>query len=146
MNSYVPPDTGKSTMLCPQSNQTQPTDGPEKGFALIEVMVALVIFAVGIMAVLGMQITSISGGHKARNMTEAANIGANAMESLLATDYAALADGNNTVDGKYTVAWDVTADPTGAPANTTSIRLTVQWAEGATNHEVAYDFLRSRDI
>ncbi len=133
-------------MISTQPKEIRPTDASEKGFALIEVMVALVIFAVGIMAVLGMQITSISGGHKARNMTEAANIGANAMENLLSLDYASLADGTNTVDGKYTVAWDITADPTGAPANTTSIRLTVQWAEGATNHQVAYDFLRSRDI
>lgn len=126
--------------------QTEERATAQEGFTLIEVMVALVIFTFGILAILTLQVTSITGGFKAQDITEAASVGANQMERLSSLEYAYLADGTETVDGKYTVTWDVTANPPEAPANTTDIQIKVEWNQGGKTHEVAYDFLRARDI
>ncbi|MGA9476566.1 MAG: prepilin-type N-terminal cleavage/methylation domain-containing protein, partial [Desulfobacterales bacterium] len=52
------------------------------GFALIEVLMAMVIFTVGILALTGLQITTISGNAEARMQTEATAIGARVVEQL----------------------------------------------------------------
>jgi prepilin-type N-terminal cleavage/methylation domain-containing protein len=52
------------------------------GFALIEVLMAMVIFTVGILALTGLQITTISGNAEARMQTEATAIGARVVERL----------------------------------------------------------------
>lgn len=59
----------------------------EEGFTLLEVLVALVIFAVGILGVYTMQISSIRGNSKGRQVSEATNDGADRIEQLLAWDY-----------------------------------------------------------
>ena len=53
-----------------------------KGFALIEVLMAMVIFTVGILALAGLQITTISGNAAARMQTEATAICARIVERL----------------------------------------------------------------
>lgn len=52
------------------------------GFTLIEVMVGLLIFAIGIMAVYGMQLQSIQMNNYARRLTEASNAARQKMEEL----------------------------------------------------------------
>ncbi|OQY17908.1 MAG: hypothetical protein B6I36_08145, partial [Desulfobacteraceae bacterium 4572_35.1] len=47
----------------------------------------LVIFAVGILGVATMQITSIKGNSKGRQISEAVTVGADQIETLLANDY-----------------------------------------------------------
>lgn len=107
----------------------RPTD--RNGFALIEVLMAMVIFTVGILALTGLQITTISGNAEARMQTEATAIGARVLERLrsLPFDHDDLvptihphslpAIGNRP----YTVDWTVKA---GTPVNgTKSVRVTV---------------------
>ena len=53
-----------------------------KGFALIEVLMAMVIFTVGILALAGLQITTINGNAAARMQTEATAICARIVERL----------------------------------------------------------------
>ncbi|BCS97142.1 hypothetical protein DSLASN_27740 [Desulfoluna limicola] len=133
-------------MLTANTIKKQPPPLTDEGFTLIEVMVALVIFAFGILAVLGMQTTAIRGGYQSNNLTRAASIGANTIEGFIRQEYAYLADGNDTVDGKYTLNWDVTENTTGELSNTKAVNLTVQWAEGGRTHQVAYEFLLAQDI
>jgi len=133
-------------MFCVQNPTHQAPPSKEEGFTLIEVMVALVIFAFGILAVLGMQVTSIRGGYQSQNLTEAASEGANKIEELIALDYAYLADGTESVAGKYTLDWDVTENTSGELSDSKAIELTVQWTEGGRTHEVAYEFLKASDI
>lgn len=59
----------------------------QAGFTLVEVLIALVLFSVGILAVNAMQITSIGGNTKARRYTEAVNLASERMEALLALDF-----------------------------------------------------------
>ncbi len=55
----------------------------EKGFTLIEILIAMTIFAIGILALAAMQITAIKGNSSAREMTEASNVAQSKMEELI---------------------------------------------------------------
>ncbi|MGD1999222.1 MAG: prepilin-type N-terminal cleavage/methylation domain-containing protein [Desulfobacterales bacterium] len=101
------------------------------GFALIEVLMAMVIFTVGILALAGLQITTISGNAAARMQTEATAIGARIVERLRSLPF----DHDDLVptvrphslpasgSRPYTVDWTVRAD---TPVNgTKSVRVTV---------------------
>ena len=59
----------------------------QEGFTLIELLIALVIFAVGILGVATMQTTSIQGNSKSRQISEASNVAASRIETILSRDY-----------------------------------------------------------
>jgi len=59
----------------------------EQGFTLIEILIAITVFAIGILAVGKMQITAIQGNSKANHLTEAATIAQSKMEELISLDY-----------------------------------------------------------
>jgi prepilin-type N-terminal cleavage/methylation domain-containing protein len=61
--------------------------GTARGFSLIEVLVAMAIFAIGILAVYSMQITSIRGNASARGITENITLASGKVEELLALSY-----------------------------------------------------------
>ena len=62
------------------------TSGPD-GFTLIEVMVALVIFSLGILGVAKMQINAIQGNAAALKITEKFSLASNCIERLMALPY-----------------------------------------------------------
>ncbi|MGE0086144.1 MAG: prepilin-type N-terminal cleavage/methylation domain-containing protein [Desulfococcaceae bacterium] len=83
----------------------------EAGFTLLEVMIAAVVLTVGLLAIGIMQISSIDGDAKAREMTEAGTLAMDQLEMLLAGDYSAIGTGADQQiynDGKYTVTVNVT--------------------------------------
>jgi len=59
----------------------------QDGFTLIELLIALVIFAVGILGVATMQISSIKGNSKSREISEASNVAAQQVETMLSWAY-----------------------------------------------------------
>ncbi|MBW2364914.1 MAG: prepilin-type N-terminal cleavage/methylation domain-containing protein [Deltaproteobacteria bacterium] len=83
----------------------------EKGFTLIEALIALAIFSIGILGVATMQITAINSNTIARLQTEAAALATNRMERLHRLDYtdANLSNGPHgpETEGAYRVAWSV---------------------------------------
>ena len=68
----------------------------EKGFSLIEILIAITVFAIGILAVGKMQITAIQGNSKANHLTEAVTLAQGKIEELISLDYndPLLADGD----------------------------------------------------
>lgn len=76
------------------------SNGNQKGFSLIEILIAMAIFAFGILAVAAMQIKAIQGNSFAGGMTEATNVAQNKMEELIALPYndAHLNDESGDVD------------------------------------------------
>ena len=80
------------------------------GFTILEVMVAISILAVGLMAIFTAQSRSIRGNTDANRQTEAMTLAQDKMEELLAVPYEDL-DGTGspvTAPGGYEVAWTVT--------------------------------------
>ena len=59
----------------------------DSGFTLLEVMVALAIFTVGILGVATMQVTAINSNASARMQTEATSMAAAKMEYLHSLEY-----------------------------------------------------------
>jgi len=80
------------------------------GFTIIEVMVAISILAVGLMAVFTAQSRSITGNADANRQTEAMTLAQDKMEELLAVPYADLDGAGSpvTAPGNYVVTWTVT--------------------------------------
>lgn len=93
-------------------------NGDSKGFTLIEVLVAMAIFSIGILAVGSMQLSATRGSSSARLSTEAVSIAQSQAESLILLPYnsAPALDvgphGPNPV-GVYQVSWDVWDTATG---------------------------------
>ncbi|WP_236891526.1 type IV pilus modification PilV family protein [Desulfoluna limicola] len=115
------------------------------GFTLIEVLVAVVILAMGILGAATMQIAALQGNAKANKLTEASVIASDRAEVLLNMDFdsSSLADGSDTVEG-YDVAWDVTAGAGGD--DTRLITVTVSWTSGGVGHSFDYQILKMRDM
>jgi len=63
------------------------TDINAQGYSLIEVLIALAVFAVGILAVFSMQISATSGNALARGLTENYTAATDKVEELLALPY-----------------------------------------------------------
>lgn len=59
----------------------------ERGFTLLEVVIALAIFSVGIMAVASLQVSATNGDLRARLATEAATVAHDIAERLLSMNY-----------------------------------------------------------
>lgn len=57
------------------------------GFTLIEVLIAIAIFSLGIMAVGSMQLSSVRGNALARGVTKKASLASDRMEKLLSLAY-----------------------------------------------------------
>lgn len=72
----------------------------EEGFTLLEVLVAVSIFAVGILATISMQSSALHSGHLARSSTEAATQAADLLERLNSLPYNDL---NYLPEGVYKV-------------------------------------------
>ena len=112
----------------------------QEGFTLIEVLIAMAIFAVGILALAGLQVTYIGGNASAQMQTEATALGAQVIEQLksLPFDAAELdpaanphqppAGGSGPYDVRWTVADNTpvnnakTIDVTVTPLNRTNGR------------------------
>ncbi len=98
--------------------------GNEHGFTLIEVLIAMAIFSIGILGVAAMQTTAANGNSSARRVTNIANVAADYVERLISLPYNDLANGNDNTGTEYSVNWTVTDDT--PLTGTKTLQVTVQ--------------------
>ena len=107
----------------------------DRGFTLLEVIVAIAILTFGLLAVASMQIGAIQGNSFAGRVTEGTTWAQDKLEELIALPYDDLNHADSPEQqGGYTVAWTVGNGPI---ANTKLITVTATWQDkGHTKQSV----------
>jgi len=133
----------------------------DTGFTLIEVLMALAIFTIGILAIGSLQVAAINGDSTARFSTEAAVLAQDTLEQLISLqldpDAAQLpAEFRNDLNGdpsrgfldetgKYTVDWNVS--PLHTPMNNAvTINMTVSWNERGRTKRITYSYIKTANL
>jgi len=110
----------------------------EAGFSLVEVLIALFVFAIASLAIAAMTFMSIQGNAFTNQMSQANFLAQDMMEDLLSCQTnteldSALASPTPPL-GAYTRSW-VSTGP-GPTANSRWLTVTVKWADVKGNHQV----------
>ena len=128
--------------------------GKQEGWTLIEVLVAIVILCVGLLAVGTMQISAIRGNFMGGNTSIALTLASQKMEDLLNRNYtdAALANGAHTeqvsdsgvvaAGGFYRRDWTITDTVTGASNWPTMKEITIIVSWEGNRHRVTISSMR----
>jgi prepilin-type N-terminal cleavage/methylation domain-containing protein len=147
-----------------QKNYVKKINCSPAGYSLIEVLIAMAIFAIGILAVFSMQIQATNSNALAKGITETNTAAADKVEELLALAYdhadldvgvhnAAMDDdgidndGNGIVDdasdnsGYITLSWQVFPERTVWDQNIKSVRVSITSNVGGRRQkEIHIDF------
>ncbi len=148
--------------------------GNQDGYTLLEVLLAISIFMIGILAIGSMQAAALKGNSNAEGITQAVELAQYQIETLMSVEYDPAApvddldpaeNGNRIPAGAgpyttlgqgagpyqftgdnntYTLDWTVTTHPNIADAIT--IRVTVSWRDYGVNKQIVYDILRTEMI
>jgi type IV pilus assembly protein PilV len=120
-----------------------------KGFTLIEVLVGLVILAVGLLAIAGMLLTTVKGNYFSNHLTQASYVAQDRLEYLktLPLTHASLTAGTHTSQpeaGPVTISGQVFSRSYTVTVNggLRTITYTVTWNDGR-DHSVSFTTMRS---
>lgn len=120
----------------------------ESGFTLIEVMMAVVIFSIGLLGLGMMQAHFAAGNADSRQLIRATDIASNQIETLAnISDPGDPALNPNTnphtlTVNSYPLNYDVSWDVTDNGDQTRTIDLTVTWTTGDQNHNVSLRWIK----
>ena len=120
----------------------------DRGFTVMEVLIALMILVIGMLGVVAMQKGAYSATSYSRHATEAAVLAEDKLEKLRTMPITALADDSDLVDangvandeGPFTREWTRVDD-----GLVTVISVTVTWEEGNGAHSITFRTLRNLD-
>jgi len=103
----------------------------EKGFTLIEVLIAIAIFSIGMLAIGALQIGAMQGATTARTNTELTAFAEDRMEWMTRESYDDLDDLDNVTelfyDGRFSVSWDVEEDGVYEGTKTITLTAVEEW-------------------
>lgn len=109
----------------------------QKGFSLIEVLIALVILSIALLGLAGLMVTTTKSNSYGNQMTEAVTFGQDKLEELRITRRDLIVSDNDEVQGStgvpYRRSWTISTLPNPTPPPTDlqkAITLTVSWNQG----------------
>lgn len=120
-----------------------------KGDTIVEILMAICILAVGILAVVAMQTSSAKGNSTSSQSTDGLIFAVDKIEKLmeLSWTHADLDSAGNThtvTEGRYTIEWDITDD--GVISDTKTINMRVTWSNWGTQKQISVQHLIPRII
>jgi type IV pilus assembly protein PilV len=121
------------------------------GFTLIELVVAILVFALGIMGIMKMHSASVQSNNYSMQLTEAVNIAEDKMETLRGLSFTSNTmsvgahntqiisidnpnDAKNTRGLPYSISYTIVNPGNAVP--TRAVSLTVTWREKSLNHRL----------
>lgn len=105
----------------------------ENGFTMIEVLIAIAIFAIGMLAIGSMQLSATHGTTTARSNTELTAFASDWMERISRMPYNDLEDDSFTED-RFTASWEVMEDH--MCPETKTVTLTATENRGSAEREL----------
>ncbi len=124
-----------------------------RGFSLIEVLIALAIFSIGILAVASLQVSASMQSRNSSEITEATAIAFNQMEELMLrpfahNDLSSALNPHILASGKYRIQWNaIVSDLNGDSINESkTLEMTVSWnklgSTGPNERQVRLFFIK----
>lgn len=123
----------------------------EKGYSLIELVISILVFAVGFLGVTKMEQHAIMGNSFSLQMSNSISIADSQVEYIrgLSIDDAQLSLG--THDGgdfvyqgiPYSLSWTVSTTGLGPSVNSRSINIQIDWVEKGNDHSMVMNLIRS---
>ena len=117
----------------------------EKGVTIVEILMAMCILAVGILAVVAMQTSSARGNSNSLMSTDGLLFAVNQLETLMDRDWdhADLAAGaHSDTQDPYTITWNVTDNY--VINNTKTINMTVRWSSWGFPKRISVQYIIPR--
>jgi type IV pilus assembly protein PilV len=116
-----------------------------KGFSLLELLIGLAILAIGILAIAGMQMTSIRGNFFSDNIMQASLLGQDRLEQLKTLSpfpgEGTYDDGSIVIRGtSFSRNYVISGHPTLTDSRV--IRVTVRWRD-TTDHSVEFSTVKT---
>ncbi|MBN2372368.1 prepilin-type N-terminal cleavage/methylation domain-containing protein [bacterium] len=121
-----------------------------KGFTLIEIVVAMALMSLGLLALYGMQVTVMKSNSSSKNITTATLLAETKMEGLKNTGF-----GNNTTGyetnideagqagGIFTRSWQIDPNYQNS-ANMEKVTVTVTWSDQNRTHNISLKSVLSK--
>lgn len=117
-----------------------------RGFSLIELLVGLVIFSIGLLAIASMQTASVKGNYFSHYLMQASYVAQDRLEflNILPLDSAALEVGEHN-DGTISIGGVVfnRSYSVAASGGQKAITYSVRWNDGL-NHNISFSTIRSQ--
>jgi prepilin-type N-terminal cleavage/methylation domain-containing protein len=98
------------------------------GFSLMEVLIAICVFAFALLAMAQLQIVAIRGNSFANRLTTEATLAQDKLEEIMGLPYANLVNGQDN-RGQYARVWTVLDDTPGAGMKTVAVTVSSQDGE-----------------
>ena len=125
------------------------------GFTLIELVIAILIFSIGMLGIAKLQAVGVQGNSFSMQMTDAVNIAYNQLEYLSGLDYDNSADlqlNNHPNDStstsrgvSYTLSWSVSTTGLGPGVDVRDLVVTVNWTEKSTPRSITVRTRKSQN-
>ena len=104
----------------------------EGGFTLIEVLIAITILTIGLIAVATMQVSAIHGNKMGNEISRATFLAQDKLEELKTSTNITSEPGGSDQTGIFNRSWQI--GPSGT--NSRSVTVTVSWVVGGNSHSV----------